>query len=241
MRKRSKNYRKAAEGLDRMQSWTVAEAIDEMKKRKFVKFDETVEVHVRLNLDPRKADQQIRGMVSLPNGTGKEVRVLVFAQGEKESEAKAAGADYVGGDDLATKIQKEGWLEFDAVIATPDMMKVCGKLGRILGPRGMMPNPKLGTVTFDLERTISEIKAGKVEYRLDKYAIVHTGLGKLSFDNQKILENLCAFTDALLKAKPSAAKGTYIKSFFLTSAMGPSFRIDTSDLRKSVADYNLKA
>lgn len=223
-----------------MESWNVTEAIDAMKKRKYVKFDETVEVHVRLNLDPRKADQQIRGMVSLPNGTGKKVRVLVFAQGEKETEAKEAGADFVGGEELATKIQKEGWLDFDAVIATPDMMKVCGKLGRVLGPRGMMPNPKLGTVTFDLKRTITEIKAGKVEYRLDKYGIVHTGLGKLSFDNNKILENLCAFTDALLKAKPSAAKGTYIKSFFLTSAMGPSYRIDTGDLRKSVADYNVK-
>lgn len=224
-----------------MQTWTVAEAIEEMKKRKFVKFDETVEVHARMNLDPRKADQQIRGMVSLPNGTGKKVRVLVFAQGEKETEAKNAGADYVGGDELATKIQKEGWMEFDAVVATPDMMKVCGKLGKILGPRGMMPNPKLGTVTFDVAKTVTELKAGKVEYRLDKYGIVHSGVGKLSFDDKKILENLCAFTDALLKAKPSAAKGTYIKSFFLTSAMGPSFRLDTQDLRKSVTEYNTQA
>lgn len=238
MRNRSKNYRKAAEGLDRMKAWTVAEAIEEMKKRKYVKFDETVEVHARLNLDPRKADQQIRGMVSLPNGTGKKVRVLVFAQGEKEMEAKEAGADYVGGDELATKIQKEGWLDFDAVVATPDMMKVCGKLGKILGPRGMMPNPKLGTVTFDVAKTVADLKSGKVEYRLDKYAIVHSGVGRLSFDNQKILENLCAFADAILKAKPSAAKGQYIKSFFITSAMGPSFRIDPQDLRKTVTDFN---
>ncbi|NLB88798.1 MAG: 50S ribosomal protein L1, partial [Syntrophomonadaceae bacterium] len=189
------------------------------------KFDETVEVHVKLGVDPRHADQQVRGTVSLPHGTGKTRRVLVFAKGDKAKEAEAAGADYVGAEDLAEKIQG-GWFDFEVAVATPDMMGVVGKLGKILGPRGLMPNPKAGTVTFDIERTIAELKAGRIEYRTDKNANVHVPIGKVSFENDKLQENLATFAEALIKAKPAAAKGQYIRSATICSTMGPGIKLN---------------
>jgi large subunit ribosomal protein L1 len=201
-----------------------------LKANHTVKFDETVEIAVRLGVDPRKSDQAVRGAAILPNGLGKTIRVLVFAQGDKETEAKEAGADYVGGEDLAKKIT-EGWLEFDAVIATPDMMKVVGKLGKILGTRGLMPNPKVGTVTPDVSRAIKEVKKGKVEFRVEKAGILHAALGKLSFDTTKIVENAKAFMDAVHKAKPAAAKGLYIKKISLSSTMGQGLKINENDLK----------
>ena len=205
------------------------EAITLVKSASFVKFDETVDLMVRLGVDPRHADQMVRGAVVLPNGLGKDVRVLVFAKGEKEKEARDAGADYVGAEDLVTKIQ-EGWFEFDTAIATPDMMGVVGKIGKLLGPRGLMPNPKVGTVTFDVGRAVKESKSGKVEFRVEKAGIIHAPVGKVSFEGEKLQENILALVDALMKAKPSAAKGTYVKKISLSSTMGPGVRCDASDV-----------
>jgi large subunit ribosomal protein L1 len=205
-----------------------AKACEIVKETSPVKFDATVEVHVRLGVDPRHADQMVRGSVVLPNGTGKSVRVLVFAGGEKSKEAKDAGADYVGGDDLVKKIQ-EGWTDFDVAVATPDMMSKVGPLGRILGPRGLMPNPKSGTVTFDIGRAVKEVKGGRVEYRTDKFGIVHVSIGKVSFSSEQLRENLSALVDALNRAKPSSAKGQYLRSLYLTSTMGPSVPVDVRE------------
>jgi large subunit ribosomal protein L1 len=205
-----------------------AKACEIVKETSPVKFDATVEVHVRLGVDPRHADQMVRGSVVLPNGTGKSVRVLVFAGGEKSKEAKDAGADYVGGDDLVKKIQ-EGWTDFDVAVATPDMMSKVGPLGRILGPRGLMPNPKSGTVTFDIGRAVQEVKGGRVEYRTDKFGIVHVSIGKVSFSSEQLRENLSALVDALNRAKPSSAKGQYLRSLYLTSTMGPSVPVDVRE------------
>lgn len=228
--KRGKKYNDVREKVDRLKEYNAVEAIEFLKNNSFVKFDETVEIAVRLGVDPRKSDQAVRGAAVLPNGLGKTVRVLVFAQGDKEAEAKEAGADYVGGEDLAEKI-KGGWLDFDSVIATPDMMKIVGRLGKILGTRGMMPNPKVGTVTNDVTRAVKEIKKGKVEFRVDKAAILHVPIGKLSFESQKILENAKSFMDAVYKAKPAAAKGQYVKKISITSTMGQGLKINQNDLK----------
>ncbi|WP_449149147.1 50S ribosomal protein L1, partial [Stomatobaculum sp.] len=215
--KHGKRYTEAAKLIDRSQYYDVADAVGVIKKTANAKFDETVELHVRTGADGRHADQQIRGAVVLPHGTGKTVRILVFAKGPKEDEAKAAGADFVGGQELIPKIQNEGWLDFDVVVATPDMMGVVGRLGKVLGPKGLMPNPKSGTVTMDLTKAIADIKAGKVEYRLDKTNIIHCPIGKASFTEEQLRENLQALLDALNKAKPSSLKGAYMKSAVLTS------------------------
>jgi large subunit ribosomal protein L1 len=215
--------------VDRNRSYALQEGIDLVKAASFAKFDETVDVSVRLGVDPRHADQMVRGAVVLPNGLGKDVRVLVFAKGEKEKEARDAGADFVGADDLVTKIQ-EGWFEFDTAIATPDMMGVVGKIGKLLGPRGLMPNPKVGTVTFEVERAVKEAKSGKVEFRVEKAGIIHAPVGKVSFPADKLKENLLALVDALVKAKPSAAKGNYMKKISVSSTMGPGVRLDISDV-----------
>jgi large subunit ribosomal protein L1 len=228
--KHGKKYNAAYAKVDKTKEYAAVEAIEFLKSNSTVKFDETVEVAVVLGIDPRKSDQAVRGAAVLPNGIGKTVRVLVFAQGEKEAEAREAGADYVGGDDLADKI-KDGWLEFDSVIATPDMMKVVGKLGKILGTRGMMPNPKVGTVTMDVAKAVRELKKGRVQFRVEKGAILHAPLGKLSFTTQSILENAKAFMDAVVKAKPSTAKGQYIKKISLTSTMGQGLKIIQNDLK----------
>ncbi len=225
-----KKYNEVYKKVDKTKEYGAVEAIEFLKSNSTVKFDETVEVAVRLGVDPRKSEQAVRGAAVLPHGLGKAVRVLVFAQGEKEAEAKEAGADYVGGDDLAEKI-KGGWLEFDAVIATPDMMKVVGKLGKILGTRGLMPNPKVGTVTMDVAKAVKEMKKGKVEFRVEKAGILHAPLGKLSFDTQKILENAKAFMDAVNKAKPATAKGQFIKKVSLSSTMGQGLKINANDLK----------
>jgi large subunit ribosomal protein L1 len=227
MAKRGKKYVEAAKLVDRTQAYAVAEAIELVKKTNNAKFDATVEVAFRLGVDPKKADQQIRGAVVLPHGTGKVQRVLVFAKGEKAKEAEAAGADYVGDTDYINKIQ-QGWFEFDVIVATPDMMGEVGKLGRVLGPKGLMPNPKTGTVTFDVTKAVNEIKAGKVEYRLDKAGIIHVPIGKVSFDDSKLVENFTTVYETLLKAKPAAAKGTYMKSVNATSTMGPGVKVDSS-------------
>ena len=227
MAKRGKKLVEAAKLVDRTKFYAVQEAVELVKKTSVVKFDATVEVAFRLGVDPKKADQQIRGAVVLPNGTGKTQRVLVFAKGEKAKEAEAAGADYVGDADYITKIQ-QGWFEFDVIVATPDMMGEVGKLGRVLGPKGLMPNPKTGTVTFDVTKAVNEIKAGKVEYRLDKAGIIHVPIGKVSFDDSKLVENFTTVYETLLKAKPAAAKGTYMKSVNATSTMGPGVKVDTS-------------
>ena len=224
--KHGKRYSEAAKLVDRAALYDVADAVALVKKTANAKFDETVELHVRTGCDGRHADQQIRGAVVLPNGTGKTVRVLVFAKGPKEEEAKAAGADYVGGQELVPKIQNEGWLDFDVVVATPDMMGVVGRLGRILGPKGLMPNPKSGTVTMDVTKAIADIKAGKVEYRLDKTNIIHCPIGKVSFGTDKLYENYAALIGAIIKAKPAAAKGQYIRSCVTASTMGPGVKIN---------------
>lgn len=229
MAKRGKKYLEAAKLVDRATVYSVTEAIELVKKTNPAKFDATVEVAFRLGVDPKKADQQIRGAVVLPNGTGKVQRVLVFAKGEKAKEAEAAGADYVGDSDFINKIQ-QGWFDFDVVVATPDMMGEVGKLGRVLGPKGLMPNPKTGTVTFDVTKAINEIKAGKVEYRVDKAGNIHVPLGKVSFEDVKLAENLQTVYEAMLKAKPSAAKGTYMKNVTVASTMGPGVRVDVSTL-----------
>ncbi|KWZ86399.1 ribosomal protein L1 [Heyndrickxia coagulans] len=227
MAKKGKKYVDALKLVDRSKAYPVQEAIELVKKTSFTKFDATVEVAFRLGVDPKKADQQIRGAVVLPNGTGKTQRVLVFAKGEKAKEAEAAGADYVGDTDYVNKIQ-QGWFDFDVIVATPDMMGEVGKLGRILGPRGLMPNPKTGTVTFDVTKAVQDIKAGKVEYRVDKAGNVHAPIGKASFEPEKLAENLTTLFDTLMKAKPSAAKGTYMKNVSVTSTMGPGIKVDPS-------------
>lgn len=222
---KSKKYQEAMKKYDRNRLYDPIEALQLVKELASAKFDETVEIHIKLGVDPRHADQQVRGTVSLPNGTGKTRRVLVFAKGDKAKEAEAAGADFVGAEDMAEKIQG-GWFDFDVAVATPDMMSVVGRLGKILGPSGLMPNPKSGTVTFDIERTINELKAGRIEYRVDKSAIIHVPLGKVSFEAEKLNENLNAFADALIKAKPAAAKGQYMRSVSICSTMSPGIKIN---------------
>ena len=224
--KHGKKYGEAAKLVDRATQYDPAEAIGLVKKTATAKFDETVEVHIRTGCDGRHAEQQIRGAVVLPNGTGKTVKVLVFAKGAKLDEAQAAGADFVGGDELIPKIQNEGWLDFDVVVATPDMMGVVGRLGKVLGPKGLMPNPKAGTVTMDVTKAINDIKAGKIEYRLDKSNIIHVPVGKASFSEEALAENYKALMDAIMKAKPSALKGQYLKSITLATTMGPGVKID---------------
>lgn len=221
-----KKYVESAKLIDRSALYTPSEALELSVKTAKAKFDETIELHVRLGVDPRHADQQVRGAVVLPHGTGKTVRVLVFAKGEKAKEAEAAGADFVGADELVQKIQGENWFDYDVVVATPDMMGVVGRLGRVLGPKGLMPNPKSGTVTFDVAKAIADIKAGKVEYRVDKTAIVHCPIGKASFGSEKLVENFHSLMDAIVKAKPAAAKGQYIKSVSVSSTMGPGAKIN---------------
>ena len=224
--KKGKKYAEAAKLIERDKQYEVAEAVGLIKKTATAKFDETVEAHIRLGVDGRHADQQVRGAVVLPHGTGKTVRVLVFAKGDKVAEAEAAGADHVGGDELIPKIQNDGWLDFDVVVATPDMMGVVGRLGRVLGPKGLMPNPKAGTVTMDVTKAVNDIKAGKIEYRLDKNNIVHVPVGKASFTEEQLVENINTLMGALVKAKPSSAKGQYLKSVTVASTMGPGIRLD---------------
>lgn len=225
MPKHGKKYLEATKKVDKSKVYVVAEGIDLVKEVAPAKFDETVEAAYRLGVDPKRADQQIRGAVVLPHGTGKVQRVLVFAKGEKAKDAQAAGADYVGESDMIAKIQG-GWFDFDVVVATPDMMGEVGKLGRVLGPKGLMPNPKTGTVTFDVTKAVNEIKAGKIEYRVDKTGIIHAPIGKVSFDTEKLAENLAALTEALNRAKPAAAKGVYMRNVTISSTMGPGVRVD---------------
>ena len=225
-----KNYKEAREKIDRDQTYILDEALAMVKELSFAKFDETVDLSIRLGVDPRKSDQMVRGAVVLPNGLGKTIRVLVFAKGEKAQEAEAAGADYVGGDDLVDKI-KAGWFDFDTAIATPDMMGTVGKIGKLLGPRSLMPNPKVGTVTFDVGRAVEEAKSGKIEYRVEKAGIIHVPVGKVSFDVDKLRGNILALMDALIKAKPSSAKGTYLKKVSISSSMGPGMNLDVPTLQ----------
>ncbi len=226
--KRGKKYVEAAKLVDSTMFYDAAEAVSLVKKAAVAKFDETVEAHIRLGVDGRHADQQVRGAVVLPHGTGKTVRVLVFAKGDKVAEAEAAGADFVGGDELIPKIQNEGWLDFDVVVATPDMMGVVGRLGRVLGPKGLMPNPKAGTVTMDVTKAVNDIKAGKIEYRLDKTNIIHVPVGKVSFTEEQLSENFNTLMSAIVKAKPAAAKGQYLKSVTVASTMGPGVKVNTA-------------
>ena len=221
-----KKYIESSKLIDKNALYTPAEALELAVKTAKAKFDETIELHVRLGVDPRHADQQVRGAVVLPHGTGKDVKVLVFAKGEKAKEAEAAGADFVGADELVQKIQGENWFDYDVVVATPDMMGVVGRLGRVLGPKGLMPNPKSGTVTFDVAKAIDEIKAGKVEYRLDKTNIIHVPVGKASFGQEKLFNNFKVLMEAIIKAKPSAAKGQYLRSVTVASSMGPGVRVN---------------
>lgn len=230
MPKRGKKYQDSAKLVDKTNLYDVDEALDLVTKTAKANFDETVELAVRLGVDPRHADQQVRGTVVLPNGTGKEVKVLVLAKGEKIKEAEAAGADYAGGEEYVEKIQNENWFDFDVIIATPDMMGVVGKIGRVLGPKGLMPNPKSGTVTFDVEQAVKEVKAGKVEYRVDKAAIINVPIGKVSFGVDKLAENFKTIADAIIKAKPAAAKGRYLKSVTVSSTMGPGIKVNGSKL-----------
>ena len=224
--KHGKKYQESVKLIDATALYDPDQACDLVIKTGKAKFDETVEISIRLGVDPRHADQQVRGAVVLPHGTGKTVRVLVIAKGEKAKEAEAAGADYVGAEDMIAKIQQESWFDFDVCVATPDMMGLVGRIGRILGPKGLMPNPKAGTVTMDVTKAVHDIKAGKVEYRLDKTAIIHCPIGKVSFGVEKLNENLTALMEAIIKAKPSAAKGTYIRSIYLSSTMGPAVRVN---------------
>ena len=224
--KRGKKYTEAAKMIDRAAQYDVAEAVSLVKKTAVAKFDETVEAHVRLGVDGRHADQQVRGAVVLPHGTGKTVRVLVFAKGDKATEAEAAGADFVGAEELIPRIQNEGWFDFDVVVATPDMMGVVGRLGRVLGPKGLMPNPKAGTVTMDVTKAVNDIKAGKIEYRLDKTNIIHVPVGKASFTEEQLADNFHTLMGAIVKAKPAAAKGQYLRSVTITSTMGPGIKLN---------------
>ena len=229
--KRGKKYLESAKLVDSAKLYETAEALDLVIKSAKAKFDETVEIHVKLGVDSRHADQQVRGAVVLPHGTGKTTRVLVFAKGDKADEAKAAGADFVGAEDLIPKIQNENWFEYDVVVATPDMMGVVGRLGRVLGPKGLMPNPKAGTVTMDVAKAIAEIKAGKIEYRLDKTNIIHCPMGKVSFGTEKLAENFETLMGAIIKARPSAAKGQYVKSCVVASTMGPGVKVNTAKMQ----------
>ena len=226
--KHEKKYTEAAKQIDRSVAYEAADAISLVKKAATAKFDETIECHIRTGCDGRHADQQIRGAVVLPNGTGRTTRVLVFAKGDKLNEAEAAGADYVGGEELIPKIQNEGWLDFDVVVATPDMMCVVGRLGKVLGPKGLMPNPKAGTVTMDVTKAVNDIKAGKIEYRLDKTNIIHVPVGKASFSEEKLTENFNTLMEAIIKAKPSALKGQYLRSIVLAPTMGPGVKVSTA-------------
>ncbi len=226
--KKGKRYSEAAKLIEKTNLYDLEEAVTLVKKSASAKFDETIEAHLRLGVDGRHADQQVRGAVVLPHGTGKTVKVLVFAKGDKVDEALAAGADYAGGDELVPKIQNDGWLDFDVVVATPDMMGVVGRLGRVLGPKGLMPNPKAGTVTMDVTKAVNDIKAGKIEYRLDKSNIIHVPIGKASFTEEQLTDNFQTLIDAVIKAKPSAAKGQYLKSVVIASTMGPGVKLNTA-------------
>ncbi|MFZ7134702.1 MAG: 50S ribosomal protein L1 [Eubacteriales bacterium] len=228
--KRGKKYEDSYKLVDRMKLYDIPEAVELVKQTAKAKFDETVEAHIKLGVDSRHADQQVRGAIVLPHGTGKTVKVLVFAKGDKAVEAEKAGADFVGAEDLVDKITKENWFDFDVVVATPDMMGVVGRLGRVLGPKGLMPNPKSGTVTFDITKAIDDIKAGKVEYRLDKTNIIHVPVGKVSFDEGKIVDNLTVLLEAIKKAKPSASKGHYFRSVTIASTMGPGIKINSGKI-----------
>ena len=228
--KRGKRYQEIAKLVDRNSLYDPNEALELVQKAANAKFDETVEAHIKLGVDSRHADQQVRGAVVLPHGTGKSVKVLVFAKGEKATEAEAAGADFVGAEELIPKIQNDGWLDFDVVVATPDMMAVVGRLGRVLGPKGLMPNPKAGTVTMDVTKAINDIKAGKIEYRLDKTNIIHVPVGKVSFGTEKLADNFHTLMNAIIKAKPSAAKGQYLRSVAVSSTMGPGVKINTTKI-----------
>ncbi|RKD24843.1 large subunit ribosomal protein L1 [Caminicella sporogenes DSM 14501] len=232
MAKRGKKYQESLKLIDKNKLYDPEEAMALVPEIAKAKFDETVELHVKLGVDGRHADQQVRGAVLLPHGTGKTKKVLVFAKGDKASEAEAAGADYVGAEDMVAKIQNENWFDFDAVVATPDMMGIVGRLGRILGPKGLMPNPKSGTVTFDIEKAVKEIKAGKVEYRLDKTNIIHVPIGKVSFGKEKLMDNFNTIMEAIIKAKPAAAKGAYLKSVTVTTTMGPGIKINSAKIVK---------
>lgn len=223
---RGKKYQESAKLVERNKLYDLKEAMELVQQTAKAKFDESVEIHVKLGVDPRHADQQVRGVVVLPHGTGKTLKVLVFAKGDKAKEAEGAGADYVGAEELVARIQGENWFDYDVVVATPDMMGVVGRLGKVLGPKGLMPNPKSGTVTFDVEKAIKEIKAGKVEYRVDKTSIIHVGFGKVSFGTEKLVDNFKTLMEAVIKAKPSAAKGTYLKSVVIASTMGPAIKIN---------------
>lgn len=231
MPKHGKKYRKVVEGYDSQQTYGINDGVELLKKLHFVKFDESVDISVRLGVDPRHADQMVRGAVALPHGIGKSVRVLVFAKGDKVAEARDAGADFVGGADLVEKIQG-GWLDFDKVVATPDMMGNVGRIGRVLGPRGLMPNPKTGTVTFDVAKTVQELKAGKIDFRVEKAGIVHAPVGRMSFDADKLAENVGTLIDTLLRLKPASAKGQYIKSVTISGSMTPGVKLDTSALAR---------
>lgn len=234
MPKRGKNYQDSMKLVDRSKLYDTLDAIELVQQTAKAKFDETIELSVRLGVDPRHADQQVRGAVVLPHGTGKTRTVLVIAKGDKVKEAEDAGADFVGGEEMVTKIQTEGWMDFDVVVATPDMMGVVGKIGRVLGPKGLMPNPKSGTVTFDIEKAVNDIKAGKVEYRVDKASIVNVPIGKASFGTEKLRENFAALTDALLKARPAAAKGKYMKTVTLSSTMGPGVKVNPAKISEKL-------
>jgi large subunit ribosomal protein L1 len=233
MARRSKRFRSAQEARDATRAYTLEEAVALLKSMPAADFDESVDLAMNLGVDPKHADQMVRGAIVLPHGTGRTVRVLVFAKGDKVKEATEAGADFVGADELAKKIQDEGWLEFDRVIATPDMMGVVGRLGKVLGPRGLMPNPKLGTVTMDVGRAVAESRAGKVEYRVDKAGIIHVSVGKRSFGPEQLVANAGALIDAVLRAKPAAAKGTYLKKITLSSTMSPAIRVDPSSVQRA--------
>ncbi len=228
-----KKYANAVKNVDRDKRYTLEEALKLVVVNKVAKFDETVELSVRLGVDPRQADQNVRGTVVMPNGTGKVARVLVLAKGEKEKEARDAGADIVGGEDIIKRIQEENWLEFDRVIATPDIMGAVGRIGKILGPRGLMPNPRVGTVTFDVAKAVQEVKAGKVDYRVDKAGVVHAGIGKTSFGEEKLAQNAHALMGAIVRAKPASAKGNYVKSVAVSSTMGPGVRVEPSSATRS--------
>jgi len=234
MPKRGKKYIEADKKIDRLKKYAFKEAIELAIDSSYVKFDASLDISVRLGVDPRHADQMVRGTVSLPHGIGKPVRVIVFAKGEKEKEAAEAGADFVGAEDLSEKIQK-GWLEFDKAVATPDMMGIAGKLGRILGPRGMMPNAKLGTVTFDVAKAVTELKAGKIEFKVDKTGIIHTSIGRVSFGADKLLQNTAFFLDTILRLKPPSSKGTYLKSLTISTSMGPGIKLDTANVRDLIS------